>query len=89
MPSCISAMPAAAYSGSRSTNPTRRDIMTNLKVAIASALILLTTTACKMAVEALPVTEANAATASTYVTEFSEMHSSIPMGAGSDIEDYQ
>jgi hypothetical protein len=64
--------------------------MTNLKVAIASALILLTTTACKMAVEALPVTEANAAmAASTYVTEFSEMHSAIPMGAGSDIEDYQ
>lgn len=64
--------------------------MTNIKVAIASALILLTTTACEMAVEALPVAEANAATASsTYVTEFSDMHSAIPMGAGSDIEDYQ
>jgi hypothetical protein len=64
--------------------------MTNLKIALASTLILLTTTACEMAVEALPVAEANAATvASTYVTEFSEMHSAIPMGAGSDIEDYQ
>jgi hypothetical protein len=90
MPRAISAISAIAYSGSRSTNPTRRDIMTNLKVAITSALILLTTTACKMAVEALPVTEANAAAAAgTYVTEFSEMHSAIPVGAGSDIEDYQ
>lgn len=65
--------------------------MTTLKIAIASALVLLTTTACKMAVEALPVAEANAATttASTYATEFSAMHAAIPMGAGSDIEDYQ
>lgn len=65
--------------------------MTTLRIAAASALILLTTTACDMAVEALPVTEASAATpaASTYVTEFSDMHSAIPMGAGGDIEDYQ
>ena len=64
--------------------------MTTLKIAAASALILLTSTGCKMAAEALPVAEANAAmSASTYVTEFSEMHSAIPMGAVSAIEDYQ
>jgi hypothetical protein len=64
--------------------------MTNLKAAIAATLLILTTTACEMAAEALPVAEAQASdTTTAYVTEFSAMHSAIPASAGSDIEDYQ
>jgi hypothetical protein len=62
----------------------------SLAVWLAAALIPLTVSACESVVDAVPVAEPNAgAASSTYVPEFSAMHSAIPMGAGSDVEEYQ
>ena len=61
----------------------------SLAVWLVAALIPLMITACESVAEAVPIAEANADAASTYVSEFSAMHSAIPAGAGSDIEEYQ
>jgi hypothetical protein len=59
-------------------------------VWFVAAVILLTSTACKMTTEELPAETASLRTAaSTYVSQFGAMHSAIPAGAGSHIEDYE
>jgi hypothetical protein len=62
----------------------------SLAVWSIAAVIPLTITACGRVADAVPIAEANAdATTSPYVSEFSAMHSAVPAGLGSAIEEYQ
>lgn len=59
-------------------------------VWLAAALIPLTITGCENAAEVVPIANANVyAASSTYVSAFIAMHSAIPAGVRSDIEEYQ
>jgi hypothetical protein len=90
VPGAISACTARALSGSRRTTQPRRNAMTQLKAFVASALIVLSSTGCEVAVEALPAAYAEPGMEmSGPATEFSAMHAAIPAGTGSDIQDYQ
>jgi hypothetical protein len=61
----------------------------SLAVWSVAAVIPLTIIACGRVADAVPIAEANADPATTYVSEFSAMHSAIPVGVRSDIAEYQ
>jgi hypothetical protein len=61
----------------------------SVAVWLVAAFIPLTITACERVAEAVSIMEANADAATSYVSQFSAMHSAIPTGPGRDIEEYQ